>query len=254
MALGYRSRYQRPPPTPGFKRGFADLFSGSGTLGKLAEKGGWTVSRFEAYRNGVFAFPQEDLSDIKVVRSLCSRIQSYEFDHVHLGVPCTTWTVMQYSFGGTRTKTAPLGNGTRQAEKDANIVVMMCFLIIWACIGSHTRFTVENPLTSVLWSHNDFKALLMLPFVTSVDLDMCMFGLCSPKGALPKVLYKKPTRILGTLIAEEHLNNRCTKCHTHGSLARQEYFVLPGGERLLKSRHAGSYPIQFCRALLAAVS
>jgi hypothetical protein len=108
-------------------------------------------------------------------------------------------------------------------------------------------------LTSILWHIPDVSDIIDLDFVSRCDLDLCEFGLKSPKGVQPEVRYKKPTRIIGIFEHPEALEKRCTKTHDHGSLARQEYFVLAGGVRLLKSRHAGSYTAQFSRALLSAI-
>jgi hypothetical protein len=109
MALALRSKYRRPEPKGVHNKVLGDLFAGKGALGQLAARLGWSVVKFEAYRNGKFMFPAEDLSSKSIVDQLCSRILAYEFTHLHLGIPCTTWTVMQYSFGGTRTAAKPWG-------------------------------------------------------------------------------------------------------------------------------------------------
>jgi hypothetical protein len=160
---------------------------------------------------------------------------------------------MQYSFGGTRTAAKPWGDGSRKSEVEANKVVKLCLQILWACIATGTGFSIENPRTSLLWLLSDFKDLLDLGFVDRCDFDMCCFGLCSPKGVDPKVFYKKPTTVIGTFENPNELRKICPKTHMHGSLARQEYFVLANGARLLKSRHAGCYTTEFSKALLRAI-
>jgi hypothetical protein len=161
---------------------------------------------------------------------------------------------MQYSFGGTRTAAKPLGTGKRESENKANEVLKLRISILWSCLASHTTFTIENPRTSVLWHVKDLIDIVALSFVDECCFDMCAFNLVSPKGVEPKVWYKKPTKVIGIIEQPERLRNTCPKTHVHGSLARQEYFLLPGGARLLKSRHAGCYPLQFSRALVASLS
>jgi hypothetical protein len=233
---------------------FGDLFAGVGKLGKAAAARGFGVCKFEAYRDGRFRFPSEDLSNPVVVHALCRRILAFEFGrHLHLGIPCTTWTVMQYSFVGTRTAQAPFGDGTRASEVEANEVMRLCLLILWCCIASRTGFSVENPRTSVLWKVPDIIEIADISFVSLCHCDLCAFGLCSPKGIVPKVWYKKPTSILGTFRRREVLAQTCPGNHCHGSLGRQEYFMLSDGSRVLKSRYAGNYTTRFAKALVAAL-
>ena len=160
---------------------------------------------------------------------------------------------MQFSFGGTRTGANPWGTRVLARELEANSQVFFMLSIIWACVASHTGFSIENPKCSVLWKVPQVAALLSLDFVSDLSLDMCAFGLRSPKGVEPIQFYKKPTRIVGTFLMGHHLCRHCPKTHAHGSLGRQEAFHLPCGTRVLKSQAAGVYPPAFCRAFVRAL-
>ena len=91
---------------------------------------------------------------------------------------------MQYSFGGTRRGERPWGDGSRDAEVQANKVVKLCFRIVWSCIASHISFSIENPITSILWKLPEFIDVVGLEFASHCDLDLCSYNLCFPKFLL----------------------------------------------------------------------
>ena len=93
---------------------------------------------------------------------------------------------MQYSFWGTRRGDRPRGDGSREADVEANGVVKLCLSIVWSYIASHTSFSIENPLISILWKLPDFVDIVHLEIVTECDLDLCSYNLCSPHRCVPK--------------------------------------------------------------------
>ena len=136
--------------------------------------------------------PEMDLSKSSVVGPIRDHIEEGYYGHLHFGIPCTTLTIVQYSFGGTRTAKNPWGDGSRPAEVTANRFIRAVFGLVLTCIATHTPFTIVNPFLSLLWHLGFCKRLVALDFIKRVDLDMCMYGLVCPGSPPPEYWNKNP--------------------------------------------------------------
>ncbi|MDE0840272.1 MAG: hypothetical protein OSB41_14635 [Kiritimatiellae bacterium] len=235
------------------RKAMVDGFAGVGKLGKVFSNAGWETRAYEAYPDGKTLDANSDLTCAAVVTALIQDILGKKFRYLAFGIPCKSWTIVQFSFGGSRTYTNPWGSKLRPAELEGNLQLRMLLRILWACVASNTFFTIENPMYSLIWSTPELIAIGNLDFVEQAVFDMCAFGLRTPPGVLPVEIWKKPGRLIGHLPHLSTLSRRCPKGHKHGSLARHAYVTLADGRRAKKISLAGAYPSAFCRALLHLV-
>ena len=102
-------------------------------------------------------------------------------------------------------------------------------------------FIHEHPQSAASWKEDSLKAVMDLPGVHKIDLDMCCYGLTTetPQGELPA---RKPTSLLvNSSVMAKCLAKRCSGSHKHGQ--------LKGGSKCAK---AAVYTPQFCKAIVQA--
>ena len=123
--------------------------------------------------------------------------------------------------------------------------------MLFACICSHTGFSIESPLLAIVWHLPFFRSLFAFPWVCNAPLDMCAYGLRDPSVGSAD-FWKKPSRIVAWSRDFDVLAKKCDKTHVHGDLGRRQLIVLPNGARKSKIEVAGTYTPPFCRALVSA--
>ena len=98
-------------------------------------------------------------------------------------------------------------------------------------------FSIENPLTSLLWSLKEFVALRKMPGVKFLQMDLCMFG----------SQHKKPTglmvfapwiqsKVCSQLVPHRHVP-LVGKVHLHGDVTKEQVWY---------TGLAAEYPEEFC--------
>ncbi|MDE0839883.1 MAG: hypothetical protein OSB41_12650 [Kiritimatiellae bacterium] len=252
-ALTFRKRSIQSRAWSSQRRRFGDLYAGSRVCGKAAAKKGFEVTTFEAFPDGQGFDRSQDLGDPRVVDLICDDVLEGRYCHVHAGIECKTWSVMQYSFGGSRSRDDPLGNGRREAEVTGNRQMQQLMRILLCCLATATDFTVENPQTSILWLVPLFVQILALPFVETAIIHQCAYGLGSPPGSSPVEVWKKPTRISGALHGLASLSRKCPGGHVHGDLGRRSLLTLASGKKVAKITLAASYPAPLVKSLIEIV-
>ena len=124
-------------------------------------------------------------------------------------------------------------------------------IILIDILVAHENFwTLENPLTSYLWSMPSLKRKLKDKECFSVTFDQCAYGLKLPddNGVLRPC--KKATRIIGNISTLEELSRKCTCVHKHVH-ALGGVRTPCGWKR--RSELAGHYPIRLCDAYAQVV-
>ena len=228
--------------------GVAELFSGKGALSAALAKEGFQVTTFELQPLSGTSQPQFDLSHPRVVKQVCDLVKSGKLRYVHLGVPCSSFSVLRRVFGsGTRTPQRPLGQGTCPKEAYGNLLAKHSSLIISVCIQHGALWTLESPRSSMLFNLNCFKRILNHPSSKRVNFDFCMFGLVDPVSDLP---YKKATTIVGNVRGLETLQRTCDRTHMHEVVMSGIHFE---GHWQKRSVLAGRYPPEFCQLLASLV-
>lgn len=177
-----------------------------------------------------------DLTRRRRVRRLAEDIARGLFFMLHFAPPCSTWSrariprlrkVGRYIEGLPQLTAA----GRRQLELGTALARATVELVL-AAIASGIGFSLENPLTSMLFQWPPMRKIMELPGVYVIDLDYCRYG--TP--------WRKPTRIITNVSALIPLGVRCLGDHRHQELRGR----APDGR--LWSRIACPYPAALCAA------
>jgi hypothetical protein len=96
-ALRVRVACSRPLPLAG---AFGDFYAGAKLLGRIAGEFGWTTVSLEVLSDMGVVDPNADLSDSKVIDQIITDVLKYRYVHIHWGIDCRTWSVLQFSYGG----------------------------------------------------------------------------------------------------------------------------------------------------------
>ncbi len=72
-----------------------------------------------AFRPGSYQV-SEDILDDEVFSTLVAAARDGIHKYVHFGLPCSSWSVIHHSNGGTRTLVSPHGDGSRANEIEGN--------------------------------------------------------------------------------------------------------------------------------------
>ena len=112
-----------------------------------------------------------------------------------------------------------------------------------------SKWSIENPHSSFLFKQAKVKELLGQRLVSEVVLDQCEYGLTFP-DCHEGQRCKKTTRIIGNIQNLYLLDLKCKGDHQHvhaiGSV------MTPHGSQK-RSRLAGAYPPELCRAWAKAL-
>ena len=95
-------------------------------------------------------------SKARVVGGVLKRIAAKEFDYVHVGTPCNTFS--QARFPKIRSKKHPAGKpdatvGEQRILRKANIVTNNSIKVLKKACEHGVACSVENPIGSLLWSY-----------------------------------------------------------------------------------------------------
>ena len=201
-----------------------ELFSGKGELSAALRREALTVIAFEILRGAEY-----DLTRRTTQQSVLSLVRSGRVAYVHLGTPCTVWSVARRG----------ITNWTKAKRKEEVSVALTLFSVevFKECARCGVPVSLENPLSSKLWQFFPVRELLSLPSCRFIELDLCRFGSD----------YRKPTAILTTLEGLEHLALRCNHSYRHVPAAGSVR-VREGGKYrwIARTTLAGSYPPQLC--------
>lgn len=228
-------------PTPRFR----EIFAGKCRLTDRVGKAGVfvTLEPLEYIKKGR-KLDNMDILNPKVFERLKEDAKLH--DQVwHFGQPCGSFSIIQHSNGGTRRMQTPEGDGTLLREIEGNLLLARSIILIDILVAHGNFWTLENPLTSYLWSMPSLKRKLKDKECFSVTFDQCAYGLKLPdeNGVLRPC--KKATRIIGNISTLEELSRKCTCVHKHVH-ALGGVRTPCGWKR--RSELAGHYPIRLCDA------
>jgi hypothetical protein len=200
-----------------------ELYAGTArTTGALHEVGLAVGPAFELSNGDVF-----DLHEPKVLAVVLHWIFTGLVWYVHLGTPCTPWSV-----------------ATPSPEKHADLAsrsLKVTCMVIRACHRKGTYWTLENPWLSGLFTCRAIQRIRTLTQAVLVRIDMCRFG--AP--------FRKSTGFLGHLPNLASLGLRCQGGHTHERLAGR---VQVQGVWHWRTALASPYVPTFCRHLAQVAS
>jgi hypothetical protein len=181
----------------------------------MTEAGFCSREPVDAYGDKVFN-PDMDLTNTSVQRFYLHLANSGLIGGLHCGIPCRTWGILARSINkGSRRKHMPLGDGSLVSEIEANAEADFMVGMVSAVLHSGGWITIENPVTSLLFSIPRLASLIDDNTLHFVHLDQCCFGLGSPPGVTPKEIWKKPTIFCVSDHCFDVLGQRCLHQHTH---------------------------------------
>ena len=160
---------------------------------------------------------------------MLSLIRSGKIEYVHLGVPCTVWSIARRG----------ITDWVKARKKEEVSVALTLFTVevYRECSRCGVPVSIENPLSSKFWELFMMRELLSLPSSRFIAFDMCMYG----------SEYKKPTGLLTTMSELEQLGRRC--CHAYRHIpAAGPVRVRDGAcyRWVARTTLAGAYPPQLC--------
>ena len=207
---------------------FLEIYAGCARLtGAVAQKGLAWGPPLELENGAWF-----DVHDARVFRQILRWIELGRIWCVHLGTPCTFWSVTT-------------------AKKDKHRVVGLRAVrqtckIIDACNAHGVYWTLENPKSSALWKYGPLLQRIHKPDVLEANYDCCEY----------RQPYKKPTKVVGTLPTLVMLSRQCKGGHYHehlqGSVTIQ---VAPNSNKSMwRTKLAGKYPPSLCRLWAQALA
>ena len=181
------------------RRGMAELFGGSGGLAEACRRfaGSW-VENWE-FENG----EEFDLLDRSILAALMSRIKRGEFWWIHMGPPCSMFSVARLP--RLRSRRHPWGLPTlsaadRMLVKQGSLMCLVALEVARLCLRLGIAFTWENPESSMMWEFPPVQEFLSLPGVFSYTVTYCGYG----------TAWKKPTRFVAN---REELRGIARRCH-----------------------------------------
>ena len=169
----------------------------------------------------------------------------------HFGLPCSSFSILQHSNGGTRRKSCPEGDGSLKRERIGNKILERTLILIGILEENGNYWSIENPSSSYLWDMPKVCSLKLDPKNCLVKLDQCSYGLTLKDCAGTQGPCKKPTFFLG--------NIQGLKCLTATCQCRTKHVHAVGGVRTKggwkkRSELAGHYPLRLCNAYAKIIS
>ena len=223
------------------KRRALEVFAGKGGLGRELRKLGFTVDEIELLGPDGLARSDHDLTREEVFHRVKAAILRRDYNYVHFGTPCSSFSVLNILFGqGTRTRARPQGKNPNPAETLGNLLLNRTLELIDCCIHMGIHWTLENPSTSLLFLMPKMQQLQRRKVCHSIVFDQCEFGLKDPVSHLP---YKKGTKVIASFDISA-IGKRCQHDHTHEPVVGT---VKVQGKWFHRSKLAGAYPPRLCR-------
>lgn len=207
-------------------RFFLELFSGKGRLTEAFKKIGAATVHGIDYVNG----SDFDLRRRSTQQLILRWIEKGIFGFVHLGTPCTIWSIARKGVKESATSRAKEELGIEMALFSSEV--------IRACNKHRIPFALENPRTSKLFHFEPLLRALSTGHWEYVDLDMCRYG----------EDYRKSTRIVTSFHELQKLSRKCCH-HSHETWLKGKVRIIDeAGKPVYVNRTAlaGAYPHSLC--------
>ena len=231
---------------------FVEVFSGKAWLTRAMRRRGWSVlPPIDIVVDGDVLAPA-DILDPGLMAKVQAWISSGIVGMVHFGTPCTTFSRARRNDGGPppiRSETFLQGipgiDPSDQSAVDLGTKFLDITLQLARLIQSAGGvWTIENPLSSMLWLMPQTILLLAVPGVARYEIDMCMFGGTSQKPTL----FVCSQDLLSTIV------RRCcgqSASHVHVTLKGK---VLSDGKWVYRTKLAQVYPHALCDLYASAAA
>ena len=212
-----------------------EIFAGKGALSLWLERAGLKVLPGVDTVEGPWHW---DLSSESVLKRVFQHIRQHGIRYVHLGTPCSSFSMALRGAARTRSKANPLGDPSWGRDRTANTLVRNSVRIIRYMERLGGYWSLENPLSSLIWCFPGLAELRSSRHF--VRFDQCAYGAAIP-GEGP---CRKSTAVLTNFPALWGLRSRC-RCHV-GHVQLKGSFKLHG-RWTSRTRFAGRYPPSLAR-------
>ena len=170
---------------------------------------------------------------------------------MHFGLPCKTWGPLARMNGSLRSRAHPEGFPPSLKDlvgnREARAVGSLCRSL--SLMGA--LWSIENPQGSYCFLYAPIRDLSLLPEVSDVHFDQCMFGLRPPGTDVPAdQRVRKSTTIRSNVAGFSQLARRCDRLHAHTWALGSTQI---GSTRVSRAAAAGCYPPDLCQKMAALV-
>ena len=225
---------------------FWNFSQGVASLSRAFVKHGFSAEAWDIqYNSGC------NLGDPQVLDNIVSRIRNHEFVFVHLGTPCTSWSLARRNDGGP----APLrddGDGLfglpglsaadQRRVDNGNLMLNISAIICKTCVECNVAVSLENPASSRLWLTNEIATLQKSGAVFQ-NTTFCAFGTPWQK-ATSFLTFNCPS------FKFKLCNGPFCKCDFSG----RPHVALSGKNKAgqWKTRVAQPYPVHLCHTIASS--
>lgn len=161
---------------------------------------------------------------------------------------CSSFNILRIrSKTSSRTKAIPWSEELFAGEAGGNCLLRNCILILAACNDMIIFLSTENFQSSKIW---DIPKIQKLTFQKNAEvalIDQCCYGLSDP---VPRKLYRKRTKFLGTVPGRASVSRPCPGNHEHQHVGSSIFFE---GRSVERSILAGRYPEKLCDQISSLV-
>ena len=207
-------------------RFFLELFSGRGRLTEAFKNIGAATVHGVDYVDGA----EFDLRRRSTQQLIIKWIEKGIFGFVHLGTPCTIWSIAR--------KGVKESKASRAKEELGIELALFSSEVIRTCNKHRIPFALENPRTSKLFQFEPLLRALATGHWEFVDFDMCRYG----------EDYKKSTRIVTSFPELQKLSIKCCH-HSHKTWLKGKVRIIDEVGRPVyvnRTALAGAYPQSLC--------
>ena len=230
-----------------------ECFAGRGGLSQALRGVGLRVGvPIESHPSKGVTVLDHDMERFEVLYRMQYEIELCLYVYLHFGLVCSTWGRAGRLNGGTRTLSAPAGDGSLPREVRANLIATWVARLCLLIMASGGYFSIENPIDSYLFHFPPIKALFRNKAVFSVKLDQCAYCLSLP-GAAACTYCLKRTLILTNMSSLEALSRKCpgiSASHKHETAWGSR---CVDGVNVKLAAAAGRYPERLTASWAAAV-
>ena len=207
-----------------------ELFCGKGSLtAQLTRAGLRTLSGVDLVE-GPWKW---NLADEGILRRVFKLIRDKNIQYVHLGTPCSSFSMALRGAARTRTTENILGDPNLPRDVVANTLVRTTVRIIKYMERLGRYWSLENPLSSLMWKFPGVRELRSSRLF--VKLDQCVYGAVIPNEGP----CRKSTAILTNFAALGGLHARCQCTAPHVQLQGS---FKHDGRWTSRTKFAGRYP------------
>jgi hypothetical protein len=215
---------------------FLELFAGRAMLSEaMREAGGFIVISSDLYTDD-----GEDLRDPNVLARVLDRVEKDVF-WVHLAPVCRTYSQARKRAKVLRSTIHPEEHGDDPDLAEADELAKITFAIAERAVQYGVFFSVENPLSSLIWRLRAAVRVAGLRGVKMLELEQCAYG-----GQ-----HRKATGVLTNASWLPGLRCKDSPDHTHVTL-RGRVWSYKDEQDVWYTAEAAEYPWAMCVAWAAA--